>query len=738
MNEPVSHREHVRYSFHCEDVSDELRIRHFYGHEELSRPYEFFVLLQAADLSGDLHAFLGKHVAVQASRFDEAPASFPGIVDRIVVDDDHHAEQSGTLRIVPALALLELRRNTRIFQGQSALAIVQSVLKEGLAPKGRRVDVTALDASRYSTRDYCVQYQETDLAFVHRLLEEEGIGYHFDRQPEAEVLVLFDDSRNQHRVPTMQGEGLVSYEPRSSPLEGAEPITWFTTEGRLTSQSVAVRDHDWTRFRDATLVARDGEGTPEVYLHGEGTGTTLHEQNQILANLLQLAVGAMVPDGLPVGSDGMVRDLLGVTLGSFTTHNLDHIARVRRELHAQEAASAHGEGRVLSFAAGSVFELINHPTLGTDGAYLLTRVAHNTPDIETVGRDADAFIDNYVNRFSCVPRSTLWRPVRGTPKPRIPSVQTAEVVGPVGAEVHTDAYGRIKVRFAWDRAPHDLMGDYTCWLRVAQLWAGANYPGAMFLPRVGMEVLVAFVDGDPDRPLVTGCVHNGRNGTPQLLPLQATKSILKTRTIPGGMGYNELSFEDAMGREELFLRAQRDMRQHALHDHETFVGNNHTVAVRGAHSLFVEGTCVTQVGTDMTHGVDGNEQWTVGRDRLSIVAGALQERVGSGAATTVETGSRLVTVSQGEQVFDVKGRVVITHNEEHFFVMQTETDPKGISMETPKSVLIEAGAAKLEVNTSDDNALVISSPTRIELVVGGSRLEITPDKIVVNRKIHPA
>ena len=130
MNEPVSHREHVRYSFHCEDVSDELRVRHFYGHEELSRPYEFFVLLQAADLSSDLHAFLGKHVAVQASRFDEAPVTFPGIVDRIVVDNDQ-AEQGGTLRIVPALALLELRRNTRIFQDQSALTIVQSVLEDG-------------------------------------------------------------------------------------------------------------------------------------------------------------------------------------------------------------------------------------------------------------------------------------------------------------------------------------------------------------------------------------------------------------------------------------------------------------------------------------------------------------------------------------------------------------------------------------------------------------------------------
>src|SRR5690606_10159640 len=137
------------------------------------------------------------------------------------------------------------------------------------------------------------------------------------------------------------------YDPQSRAIEGSEPITWFTMEGRVTSGAVTVRDWDWTRFRDSTMEAEAGEEAPEVYRHGEGTGATFHEQEQILANLLQLAVRAMVPDGLPIGGDGMVRDLLGVTVGSFTSHNLEHIARVRRELHAQEAASSRGEGKVL-------------------------------------------------------------------------------------------------------------------------------------------------------------------------------------------------------------------------------------------------------------------------------------------------------------------------------------------------------------------------------------------------------
>src|SRR5690606_19218817 len=133
-------------------------------------------------------------------------------------------------------------------------------------------------------------------------------------------------------------------------------------------------------------------------------------------------------------------------------------------------------------------------------------------------------------------------------------------------DIHTDQHGRIKVRFNWDRAPDSFAGDHTCWLRVSQSWAGNTAPGFLFIPRVGMEVVVAFVDGDPDRPLVTGCVYNGENPTPGMLPIEATKSMIRTRTVPHGMGYNELSFEDAMGRERVHLRAERDLDELVLRD----------------------------------------------------------------------------------------------------------------------------------------------------------------------------
>ena len=473
MNEPEAHREHVSYTLHCDEVSHNFRVRWFSGHEGLNRSFEFRVELRSDNLEDDLQDFLGHSVVVEACRARETPTAFPGIVDQVVVDDDHRIEQSGTIRVVPALALLEMRRNTRVFQQRSALEIAQEPLEPRLAEKNRRLDATALEPSAYLTRDYCVQYRETDLAFVHRLFEEEGIGYFFDRSEAVEVLVLFDDSRNLSRVTTELGRGLVPYLPQTESVEQSESVTWFSMRRRLTPRSVEVRDLDWTRLRGATLASSEGEEGPEVYLHGEGTGTTLHEEGAVLANLLQMAVQAMVPDGLAIGGNRIVRDLLGVTLGSFTANNLEHIARLRRELQVQEAGTSEGKSKVLGFTAGAVFELMNHPGLGADGPYLITRVFHNDP--QDVPREG--YIDNYENRFSCVAKDTRWRPVRRTPKPTVSGVQTAEVVGPVGTEVHTDAFGRIKVRFPWDRAEHDAMGDYTCWLRVSQVWAGPNYPG---------------------------------------------------------------------------------------------------------------------------------------------------------------------------------------------------------------------------------------------------------------------
>ena len=202
----------------------------------------------------------------------------------------------------------------------------------------------------------------------------------------------------------------------------------------------------------------------------------------------------------------VARELIGPVIGNFTSDDTDVQAQIRSELTASGAKTASGESLVTGFGPGRRFELVGHPTIGADGHYLVTRVVH-----EGHAQAPDAKVDrpDYINRFECIPSDVVWRPERRTRKPRIYGAQTATVTGPMGMNVYTDQHGRVRVRFHWDRSAEEPSGHASCWIRVSQAWAGAGYPGFVFIPRVGMEVIVTFVDGDPDRPLVTGCVYNG-------------------------------------------------------------------------------------------------------------------------------------------------------------------------------------------------------------------------------------
>lgn len=247
----------------------------------------------------------------------------------------------------------------------------------------------------------------------------------------------------------------------------------------------------------------------------------------------------------------------------------------------------------------------------------------------------------------------------------------------MGLDIHTDSFGRVKVRFPWDRAEMNAMGDHTCWLRVAQTWAGANHPGTMFIPRVGMEVVVVFVDGDPDRPLVTGTVYNGENASPHILPLHATKSTIKTRTVPGGMGYNELTFDDALGREEVFIRAERDLRLHAQHDHETFVGNDRALVVYGSKTELVGEHSSTNVGGHHSLVTEADERRSVGGDSRVVVSGTRSLHVGQSSRTTIEKGSLIVSVEEGQQVLSSKEHLILAQGDENFIAFILPKTPKG-------------------------------------------------------------
>lgn len=308
--------------------------------------------------------------------------------------------------------------------------------------------------------------------------------------------------------------------------------------------------------------------------------------------------------------------------------------------------------------------------------------------------------------------------MRRTRKPRIYGVQTARVSGPAGLDVHTDAYGRIKVRFHWDRAIEDHRGEYTCWLRVSQTWAGHGSPGFIFIPRVGMEVIVSFVDGDPDRPLVTGCVYNGENPTPGLLPFQATKSIIRTRTVPHGPGHNELSFEDAMGMERVHLRAERDLDELVLANHRTDVRHNQHNAVANDQTEHVGRHQRLVVLGDRSQEVEGRVTEHSGSDYLRSIAGSGTEQYGGDFHLAVEQGSALFQVHEGEYVAAAKKSIALLQNRERMIKLASEGDEKGI--------LINSQGAVIHVEKD-----------KIILKVGASSITITDAAIRVNQKTFP-
>jgi type VI secretion system secreted protein VgrG len=280
------------------------------------------------------------------------------------------------------------------------------------------------------------------------------------------------------------------------------------------------------------------------------------------------------------------------------------------------------------------------------------------------------------------------------------------------------------VRFAWDRADPSFWGsDPTCWLRVSQTWAGATSPAFLFIPRVGMEVVVSFIDGDPDRPLVTGCVYNGDNAAPAMLPLQATKSVIRTRSVPFGTGYNELSFEDAIGMERVYLRAERDLSELVQNDHEARVGGNEIVTVGGVQTNMVGFDQQVSVGRHYRHAVGGDRQEMTERNVRRTAGGSVDESV-YGTYSLLVGGGVSVRAPQGELVANTA---------------------RGIALESGSSVLRMTDKEEIDTYEKDKGMTLTSfgstihlTQDRVEICVGGSSLVITPQMIQANGKTFPA
>ncbi|MEM9454996.1 MAG: type VI secretion system tip protein TssI/VgrG [Myxococcota bacterium] len=543
----------VRYGFSTTDGPDvDWHVRRMQLTEQLSVPYTLDLELTTTELDVDAEALLGASCELTIER-EPLLRSLYGVVSQLdwlgVAADRLHVR----VVMVPALWLCSLTEDSRVFQELSVPQILQAVLEPRLADHGRSLRLEL--RGTYEPRDYCVQYRESDLAFASRLMEEEGIAFTFDHSGDEghEVLVLCDDNGVYPDVSTLDGLTeipIITDRPDNADLES---IQSFELRRRVHATSVARLDYDLQQPFDPIhyeATAQDERGhTREIYQH--------------------MGRRFVLDDGEALATREQQRHHLGGRVGR-------------------------GRSNVTGLHPGGIFEMFDHGHDGFNGKYIAIRVLHRGEQPEALGASAQG--PQYENSFECVPRDMAYRPPRRIRSPRVDGPQTATVTGPAGEEIHTDALGRIKVFMHWDRLG-SRNDTSSCWVRVAQTWAGTGW-GSSFIPRVGMEVLVEFLEGNPDRPLVTGCVYNGRNPTPYVLPDDKTKSTIKSSSSPGGDGYNELRFEDAADSEEIWMHAQKDFNTKVRHDHNTNVGLHQTLQVGGNQTVTIDGNQTITVKGD--------------------------------------------------------------------------------------------------------------------------------------------
>ncbi len=613
-------------------LGDKLLVRNMSGVEAVSRPFEFSGYLASKDADIDLKTLIGKEAAFRFEPEHGAARWFHGLVIRFTYAgrNDQHSDYGVTL--VPTLWRLSQKANHRIFQQKSAIDIVKILLGEG--------GVTRVQYELQGSppvREYCVQYRETDLEFVSRLLEEEGIHYFFRHDAGGHTMIVSDSSKTAPVCPEM---------PKCKHLSGVESDRsegvvedWQATQALLTGRSAST-DYDFTAPQKSLLVGKTGNGLPDA--------ATLERFEY---------------PGLYADSGGGER-----------------LAAIRVEGFEADTVSVHGRGTCHGMMGGHSFELSEHPRGDFRGKrFVLLQVAHSIDQGTLLQAGSAAGAEaGYSNSFVAMPMTTPYRPQRSTARPVIAGTQTARVVGPAGEEIYTDEFGRVKVQFHWDREGRRDEKS-SCWIRVAQGWAGQGY-GMFSLPRIDQEVVIAFLEGNPDRPLIVGSVYNREQSTPYELPGRKTLSTWKSNSTKGGGGANEIRIEDQKGAEQLLFHAEKDQDVRVKNDRREWIGKD-------THLHVVK---------DRLEQIDNDHHEKIGRHRHVEVAKDDHLKI---------TGKQAVEIAESQSL-TIKGDVIHVFKKSH-------------SQETTKDYYLKA------------KQIVIESTTGITLVCGGSSVVIDSAGVTV-------
>lgn len=622
---------------------DTLLFRSLHGDEELGHLFEYRI--EALSLKNTItpEELLGKSITVKLQLPTEGGSNryFNGYVTNFGLDGVSGRYYVYSMVVRPWFWILSRRVNCRIFQNLSVPDIVKKIFGEyGVAV----FDASGLTDS-YRTWEYCVQYRESDFNFISRLLEHEGIYYYFKHEDGKHTLKLVDSPSKHEPFPEFEKFPFINH-------GGARPEQDFVSDWNFSceihSGIFAHDDYDFKKPKTELLVKK-----PDPRKHDESK----HEYYDY-------------PGLYTTNGDG------------------EHYARARLDEIKTQYRQTTGGGNPRAISTGYVFELTGHPRGDQNRKYLVERTHY------------DLYFDQYEASgggeahchcmFAVKPGDEQFRPARLTLKPRVHGSQTAVVVGPKGDEIYVDKFGRVKVQFHWDREGK-FDENSSCWMRVSHPWAGKNW-GMIAIPRIGQEVIVDFLEGDPDQPVITGRVYNADQMPPYDLPANMTQTGIKTRSSKGGSGANanEIRFEDKMGEEHLLIHAEKDQMIEVEHDETHSVGHDRTKTV--------EHNETTEVKNDRTETVGNNETITIKNDRTETVKGNETISITKDRKETVEGNETIAITKDRTETVQGKEKVDITGTLDHTIT----------------------GAA------------TYTSPTSIKLVVGGSTVEVTPSGITLS------
>jgi type VI secretion system secreted protein VgrG len=620
---------------------DVLLLRGFTGSEGISQLFHFDLDLLSESDSIKFQDIVGKNVTLRIFDAKGDERYWNGFISRFSQGSQDLRLIGYRAQMVPWLWFLTRTADCRIFQNKTVPDIIKKIFSDL-----KFQDFELRLYGDFTPRDYCVQYRETDFNFVSRLMEEEGIYYYFNHRKEKHVLILANDPAAHEACPAQK---TARYDLRAGATTDDDVLTAWHYQEEFRPGAWAQTDYNFETPSTSLAVTVNGKNSYEIYEY---------------------------PGEHRVRADG------------------DKLARIRLQEQSVPAAVSQGSGSCRHFMSGFKFALEDHYRSDLNKPYLLTAVRHAASQADYVNGSAGVEL-NYQNSFECIPFSTPFRPPRVTPQPFVQGCQTAVVVGPGGEEIYTDKHGRVKVQFHWDREGKKNENS-SCWVRVSHPWAGKGW-GSISIPRIGQEVIVDFLEGDPDQPIIIGRVYNAEQTPPFGMPGGAMISGVKSNSTKGGGGNNEISLNDTKGNELINIHAQFDQQKKVERDERVDIGRDRTEHVTRDEKIAVDHDQAIAIGHDRSEEVKHDEHIKIGNDKRELVVRDRGLEVGRDKSESV-TRNKAIKVS-GSHSEKISGAMVITVGTtltESVLINYAETVGGAMELTVGGAIAISAGGALAE------------------------------------------